>query len=344
MQGQRVVFTGTRQAAWEAFAVPDRPGPHEVLVRTRWSAVSAGTETAVYAGTHSGFRTPGAAYPRYPFYPGYSATGTVVAVGDAVRGLAPGQGVFLPGGHSSHLLWDTREPQFAPLPAGLPPDIGAFARLGTISLNGVRLAELSLGVTVAVLGAGLIGQLAAQLARLAGARPVVVVDRLGQRLEAARRCGLREVIDAATHDVLEAGRAQTGGRGFDVVIEATGAPAAIAQALALTAEYGRVVLLGSPRGRVEIDPYTHLHRPGITLVGAHERVTPRAASIHTRWTQQRNLELVLALLARGELAVEPLISHRLPAVRATEIHAALMRAPEDYLGVVLDWGAPDPPT
>ena len=339
MKGRRLAFTGVRQSSWEEFELPDAPGAHEVLVETRWSAVSAGTETAIYAGTHIGFSTPGAAYPRFPHYPGYAAVGTVLAAGDAVRDLAPGQAVCLPGPHSSHVVWDTRRPPLAPLPAGLAPDLAALARLATISLNGVRLGRVALGDAVAVLGGGLIGQFAAQFARLSGGRPVVLADLLPDRLRAARQCGLQTTVDAAGEDLPAAVRALTGGRGFAVVVEATGAPAAVAQALTLAADSGRVVLLGSPRGRVEIDPYHHIHRPGVTLVGAHERTTPAAETVHSSWTQQRNFEFILDLLAQGELVAEPLVSHRLPAARAPALFEGLVERPADYLGVLLDWRA-----
>jgi 2-desacetyl-2-hydroxyethyl bacteriochlorophyllide A dehydrogenase len=338
VKGRRLAFTGVRQSSWEEVELPDAPGAHEVLVETRWSAVSVGTETAIYAGTHIGFSTPGAAYPRFPHYPGYAAVGTVLAAGDAVRDLAPGQAVCLAGGHSSHVVWDTRRPPLAPLPAGLAPDLAALARLATISLNGVRLGRVALGDAVAVLGGGLIGQFAAQLARLSGGRPVVLADRLPDRLRAARQCGLQTTAAVAGED-LPAARELTGGRGFAVVVEATGAPAALTQALTLAADSGRVVLLGSPRGRVEIDPYHLIHRPGVTLVGAHVRTTPTAETVHSSWTQQRNFELVLDLLARGELVAEPLVSHRLPAAQAPALFERLVERPADYLGVLLDWRA-----
>jgi 2-desacetyl-2-hydroxyethyl bacteriochlorophyllide A dehydrogenase len=339
VRGRRVVFTGRRQAAWEAFDLPERPGPFEVLVETTWSAVSIGTELAVYTGTHIGFSIPGAAYPRYPHHPGYAATGTVLAVGTEVRDLVPGQAVCLPGRHATHTIWDARQPQLALLPAGLAPDVAALARLYTISLNGVRLGHVALGDAVVVLGAGLIGQCAAQLARLAGGRPVVVADRLPGRLEIARQCGLPDTVDVSQRDLAAAGRELTRGRGFDVVVEATGAPDVVARAFELAADFGRVVLLGSPRGRVELDPYTHIHRPGVTVVGAHERTTPRLETIDSRWTAQRNFDLVLDLLARGDLPGEPLITHRPAAVRAPEVYEALARDPADYLGVVFDWRA-----
>jgi 2-desacetyl-2-hydroxyethyl bacteriochlorophyllide A dehydrogenase len=339
MRARGIVFTGTRQAAWEDVDLPDQPGLREVLVETLWSAVSVGTETAVYAGTHIGFRTPGARYPRYPFRAGYAATGRVLAVGAAVQNLAPGQIVAFPGKHASHGVWNVDQEPVVPVPEGVGADVAALARLSTISLNGMRLARISLGDSVVVLGAGLIGQFAGQIAQLSGGHPVVLIDRIPARLAAARACGIAQTLDVTDQDAVEAGRELTGGRNFDVVVEATGAAPVVAQALQLAAQYGRVVLLGSPRGRVEIDPYANIHRPGVTVIGAHIATTPSAETIASRWTFRANFELVLDLMAERKLVVDPLITDRVPAEEASETYEAIVAHPDTHLGVLFNWRA-----
>ncbi len=328
MNARRIAFTGTRQAEWQNFELPEQPGPHEVLVKTLWSAVSIGTETAIYAG---------ARYPRYPYLAGYAATATVLAVGSEVQGLVPGQVVACAGKHATHDLWDIRQHPVVVLPEGVAADQAALTRIATISINGVRLPRISLGESIAVLGAGLIGQFAAQLGQLSGGWPVALVDRLPNRLEIAKACGIALLLDVSNRDLVPAGRDATGGRGFDVVVEATGAAPVVAQALELAARYGRVVLLGSPRGRVEIDPYANIHAPGVTVIGAHAATTPGAETVASRWTIRANFELVLDLLANGKLTVGPLISHRLPAADAVGVYEAIVTHPEEYLGVLFDW-------
>src|SRR4051794_10472732 len=135
MNGRRIAFTGTRKLEWEEFPLPDRLEPHQVLVKTLWSAGSAGTETAIYAGTHIGFRTPGSRYPKYPYLAGYAAAGTVLAVGPEVQGIAPGQIVSFPGKHASHGVWNVKDEPVVVVPENVGPDAAALARLGTISLN-----------------------------------------------------------------------------------------------------------------------------------------------------------------------------------------------------------------
>ena len=111
----------------------------------------------------------------------------------------------------------------------------------------------------------------------------------------------------------------------------------MSQALALAARFGRVVLLGSPRGRVEIDPYHHIHSPGVTIIGAHAATTPKVEGVASRWTEQANFELVIDLLATGKLVVEPLVSDRLPASEAIPTYEAIVTRPEEHLGVLFDW-------
>lgn len=337
IQARRIAFTGTRQAEWQDFELPEQLGPHDVLVKTLWSAVSIGTETAIYAGTHIGFRTPGSRYPKYPYLAGYAATGTVLAIGSEVTGMVPGQVVAFPGKHATHGVWDVRENPVLVVPDGVAPDQAALTRLGTISLNGIRLSRIFLGESVVVLGAGLIGQFAAQFSQLSGGWPVALVDRLPNRLEIAQACGVSLLLDVSNRDIVVTGRDVTKGRGFDVVVEATGAAPVVAQAFELAARYGRVVLLGSPRGRVEIDPYANIHSPGVTVIGAHAGTTPGVETIASRWTIQANFELVLDLLANGKLVVGPLISHRLPAAEAVRAYESLVTYPEQYLGVLFDW-------
>jgi threonine dehydrogenase-like Zn-dependent dehydrogenase len=149
--------------------------------------------------------------------------------------------------------------------------------------------------------------------------------------------GVSRVIDASEQDAVEAGREITRGRGFDVVVEATGAAPVVAQSLQSVARYGRVVLLGSPRGRVEIDPYHNIHSLGVTIIGAHANTTPGVETIASRWTVRANLQLVVDLLAADKLVVGPLISHRLRAEEAPATYEAIVARPEDHLGVLFGW-------
>jgi threonine dehydrogenase-like Zn-dependent dehydrogenase len=207
--------------------------------------------------------------------------------------------------------------------------------MAEIALTAVRVTPLQLGDAVVVYGLGLVGQFAAQLFRLNGGQPVIGVDRIPHRLDVAQTNGIIGV-NAAEVDVAAEVARLTGGRGAEVVVEVTGNPAVVSHSLELVARGGQAVLLGSTRGRVEIDPYSHIHRQGIRVIGAHETVreldfAPR------RWTQARNLQLLAELFGAGRLSSDGLISHTITPAEALSIYDALAERPQDYLGVLIDW-------
>ncbi len=336
MQAQRLLCRAIRQIEWETYELPDRPGPHEILIRSACSLISAGTEIAIYSGTHIGYTLPNAPFPRLPLPLGYALTGTIQAIGEDVTGWAIGDRVLAAAPHGDWALCDVRTTLVRPLPLGVSMAQGALARLGGISLMGVRLARISLGETVVVLGLGLIGQLAAQLSRLSGARPVIGVDPIPARVRIAGDHGIHAINpdEVSPHSIVSE---MTGGRMAEVVIEATGNPTVIATALELAAEGGRVVLLGSPRGKADIDVYSTVHRRGITLIGAHERLAAHAYTSQDPWTRERNQDLILGLLADGSLQSDGLIRHHIRPEEVPATYEALIKRPADFLGVLIVW-------
>src|SRR5438093_5312808 len=136
MNARQVVITEPYKVAVRDAELPD-PGPNQVLVRTAASFVSAGTELAVYTGTHQWLKDPNLPDWKFPFRPGYSAAGEVVAVGPGVEGLSPGDRVSYPGNHASaELLTLTHERgKLWKLPAGLPFDKAAVACVARYGLG-----------------------------------------------------------------------------------------------------------------------------------------------------------------------------------------------------------------
>jgi threonine dehydrogenase-like Zn-dependent dehydrogenase len=267
---------------------------------------------------------------------GDTAAGVVEAVGSQVTEFAAGDRVAAWVAHGDWGVCDLDSTLARPVPAGVSLEAAALALLADVSLLGVRQARITLGETVVVIGLGLVGQFAAQLARLSGARPVIGLDLLPPRLAAAEAHGARPVNPQA-EDARQAVAQATAGRMAEVVIEATGNPAAVPLALDLAAEAGRVVLLGSPRGKVEFDAYSTIHRKNIALLGAHTRLGAGVGGYRTPWTHARNVDLLLALLAEGSLRVDDLISHRIPPAAVFETYARLAERPQDFLGVVITW-------
>lgn len=333
---QRICFPALRQAAWEEFELPAAPGPHELAVDTVCSLISAGTELAIYTGSHMGFALPNPPFPLIPHYPGYALVGRVTAVGSAVEGVAAGQRVLAETGHATTAVVDTRRQPVFVLPESLSDAEGALLRMASIAMTALHRAPIGLGESVAVWGLGLVGQLAAQLYRLAGGRPVIGVDRVSARLELAAQAAI-EIVDASVADAVQALLDRTGGRGADVTIEATGNPTVVEPALTATAEGGRAVLLGSARGRAELDLYSTIHRKGLALIGAHERTQSIAATASPRLSRSRNLAVLAGLLAGGELRTAGLITDIIAPMDAPAMYASLATAPERHLGVLIDY-------
>lgn len=354
-----LVFPAPGEVALETFEVPD-PGRHQVLLRTTRSLVSAGTEV-------SGLLGGGAAPGRFPVRPGYSSVGVVVAAGAGVRGLAPGDRVLSGGRHASHVLLDV-DPEAAaegadardrpagrapargaggavPVPAGVGDDAAAFAVLGAVALHGFRKVAFQPGESCAVVGLGVVGQLLVQLARAAGARPVVGIDLVASRLERARTSGAHAVVDASGLDaagVEAAVLALTAGRGADVGFEATRTPQAFPALMRLAALGGRVVVVGSIHATAELRLFDDLQRKELTLIGAWQPRAPLAPHPYARWTQTANRALFLEQVRHGTLAVDHLISHRARPEDAPALYAEMAAGPGDWLGVVLVWDGAAP--
>jgi len=336
MQASRLVCKAIRHVEWETYEIPEPPGPHELLIKAACSLISAGTEIAVYSGSHIGYTLSDAPFPKLPCPMGYALAGTIHAVGREVTEWAVGDRVLAHAPHSDWALCDVRTTLARRLPSGVSMAAGALARLAGISMMGIRQARIALGETVVVFGLGLIGQFAAQLSRLSGGRPVIGVDLIPRRVQIAAASGIH-AIDANEVSVRDFVKEATNGRMAEVVIEATGNPQVIPMALDLAAEGGRVVLLGSPRGKVEIDPYSTIHRRGVTLIGAHDRLSEHPETLQDPWTRERNLDLVLDLLADGSLKADELISHRIRPEEIQETYEALIERPADFLGVLIEW-------
>jgi 2-desacetyl-2-hydroxyethyl bacteriochlorophyllide A dehydrogenase len=337
MQARRLMCTAVRRVEWETYEIPETPGPHEVLVRAACSLVSAGTEMAVYSGSHIGFTLPNPPeWLHFPIGLGYAMAGTIQAVGSEVGEWAVGDRALASARHGDWALCDVRAAIVRRLPAGVSMAEGVLARMGGISLVGVRQAGVALGETVVVLGLGLIGQFAAQLSRLAGARPVIGVDLIPDRVRVAAASGI-QAVNPDEVDVAQVVRDVTGGRMAEVVIEATGNPDVVPAALDLAVEGGRVVLLGSLRGKVEIDAYSTVHRRGISIIGAHDRLSAHPYTRRDPWTRERNLDLVLRLFADGSLQSEGLIGHRIRPDDVREMYELLVERPADFLGVLIEW-------
>ncbi len=280
---------------------------------------------------------------------GYSAAGRVLAVAPDVPGIAVGDLVACSGaGYANHA-----EVNFIPkhllakVPDGVTADQAAYGTLGCIAMHGVRQADLGLGDRVLIVGLGLVGLIAAQLARAAGARVFgtdldPVACRLAESLGVERavpRGSIEAVIDEAT-----------GGVGVDAVVICAAAASNDPIELAARAvrNRGRVVLVGTVGLTLPRDPfylkeielrYSRSYGPGRydPVYEEHGHDYPIG---YVRWTEQRNLGEFLRLVQEGRVDVGTLTTHRLPVDEAADAYALISGKAQDTtrpIGVLLQY-------
>jgi threonine dehydrogenase-like Zn-dependent dehydrogenase len=335
--GCRVVFGGVRTVILEAQSRPT-PAAREVCVRTEYSLISPGTELALYEGTHAGLADPEIAFAKYPHRPGYTAIGRVEACGELVRGLAPGDRIFFLGRHESWSCWDPDEMLWLPFPPGLTLSqalMGRMVQIAATSWWALRHPP----VRAVVVGAGLVGVLAAQVLQVQGVAEVVVQDLNPARLGLAARCGVARVALGSGANLAAARTELTGEP--DAVIEATGVPEMVAAALVAVRKRGDVILLGSPRGALAVDLYKHIHRKGVALIGAHEAMLPDRAPTGEP-SRQALLGQAFEWLRQGTVRVDGLVTHTARPADLVSVYDRISRDKTHVLGVVIDWTKPDP--
>lgn len=325
----RVVFTGKQEASLEPFE-PGRPGPGQVLVRTRKTLISTGTECIVFNRLFE----PGTgweAWVRYPFYPGYCLVGEIADVGEGVEGWKTGDRVAARRGHASaHVL---RAGDCVPVPDGLKDEEAVWFALAKIAAMGARCAEYRLGAAVAIIGAGPIGQMSVRWAAAAGAEPVIVIDSVPRRLEWAADGGATATV-AGNLDAAAAGAiAANGGRKPEIVVDTTGNAAVFAGALRLAADRGTVVILGDTGTPSEQRLAHDLVTRGLRVVGAHD------THDSPDWNLRSISRLFFRLARAGRFRLAGLNTHIFPPAEARRAYELATSRRAETMGILFDWTA-----
>lgn len=318
------------------------PAPNQILIECEASAISAGTELAVYTGSHQWLKDPKMTDWKFPFRPGYSAAGRVVAVGSDIVGCSPGDRVSYPGNHASHELMTIghERGRWWKMPEGLTADKAALACISRYGLGGVLRAGLTLGRSVAVLGQGIIGQFALRCALAAGCNPVVGIDSVLMRRKAATAAGADFVIDPTAGDAKQQLQTLLNARGAEIVIDATGVPDAVPVAMGMACDAGQVVVVGSPRGIAkDVNFYDDLHRRYIEVCGAHGNMLfePSHRRLAGDWDIHKAQRWLLASLASGRLSTEKLVTHTIEPEGIGAAYEGLLKDKDNYLGVIVRW-------
>ena len=292
-----------------------------------------------------------------PQSPGYSSAGTVIAVGEGVTDLQPGDRVACAGaGFAVHAevacvprLLMARIPQRGPMVGSgtdVPFDEAAFATLGAVALHGIRTSEARLGDTVAVIGLGLLGQLTVQLLKAAGCR-VLGMDLNAGRADLARKMGAEGAASSAS--ALRDLCAETSrGLGVDVVLitAETSSSDPVNLAGAIARDRAIVVAVGTVGMDIERKAYyekeldfriSRSYGPG-RYDTAYEQKGRDYPIGYVRWTETRNMDAFVRFLAEGKLDVNALITHRFPIERAQSAYDLITgKSREPFLGLVIQY-------
>jgi len=267
----------------------------------------------------------------YPIKYGYASVGEIEAAGPEVETLRPGDLVFALHPHQDRYVIPAR--LAVPLPAGLDPAAGVFVANLETAVNVLLDTPLRFGETAVVFGQGVVGLLITMLLRRAGARDIIAVDPVPARRERALAAGAGVAL-APDDDLAQRVRERTGGRGADVAIEASGAPAALGQALAVLAVQGTAVVASWYGTKpVALDLGSDFHRRRLRIISSQVGTIDPALS--PRWTHERRRDLVCALLE--ELLLPGLVTHRVPFIRAAEAYRLIDTRPAEVLQVVLEY-------
>lgn len=345
--GRLVRFTSPRKAEivdFEEYSL----APGDIRIGTLLSGISAGTELTAYRGTNPylSHRWDGdqrlfvAGEPTHSFPLdgwGYEEVGQVTEVGDDGDKDLLGERVWGAWGHRTSAVRTADWVRQRLMPEGSSETAGIFAKIGAIALNAVLDADIHVGETVVVFGAGVPGQITAQLARLNGGS-VVVVDPISSRLDLAAQLGASHVLDPAAEDVAGSIRDITDGRGADVAIEMSGSQQALQEAIRTVSYSSRVIASGFYQGgATPVRLGEEFHHNRVSIIGS--QISGVAPALQHRWDEIRMSRTALELERDGKLQLAPLVTHTIAAEQAAEAFEMLDSTAGDVLQVVLNYRA-----
>jgi len=327
-----VVFPEPKRVEIREMTVPD-VGSDQVGIRTSFSGISQGTERWALMGRYGHYDVDYSAY--FPCSPGYQAAGIVEEVGSKVTDVQPGDHVFTMGthfddpdhkypgpcqaSHSGYLVAAASEVW------RVAPEVdlagASLFHMAGVARHGIRLTGVAEGDLVAQIGLGMIGQMAAQAARRVGAR-VIATDLIPERVALAEQHSADRAVDGNVESLEDVVRAEAP-EGADVAIDTTGVSSMFDRCLGLIREEGRIAMQGYYPDPISIDFHpTHLRRPLV--------------SFPCGWDDQFN-DVLADDMATGRIAIDPLITHRIPFSEAESAYELVVEHPERSMAMVFDW-------
>jgi len=278
-----------------------------------------------------------------PLPMGYCNVGEILEIGPGVDGFSAGDRVASNGHHAEAVC--VSKNLAAKIPANVSDEEAAFTVIGAIGLQGLRLAQPTLGENFVVTGLGLIGLITVQLLKAHGCR-VMGIDFDKEKLELAKQFGAETVNLSEREDPISAASVFSRSRGMDGVIitASTKSNEPVHQAARMCRKRGRIILIGVVGLELSrSDFYEKELSFQVSCSYGPGRYDPEYEEKgkdyplgYIRWTEQRNFEAVLYMLSEGRLNVKPLISHRFPFDQAEKAYAILGEK-DPSLGILLQY-------
>ena len=298
-----------------------------------------GSDVALMAGTHP--------YAVYPVIPGHELGGRVLEVSAGSR-ITPGLrvavrptlscgvcasckddrpnhcpeirvlGVHLDGGMAEEMIAPLD--LLYPVAADLSVDHAAMVEPAAVAVHACRQAGLQAGMSLAVIGSGVIGMFVIQVARAWGCGPVLAIDRLPSRLKICEGLGADAVVNNAEDSAVDRG-AELCPDGFDVVMDMVGRQETLSDAAALAKRGGTIVPVALPHQAIQFD-FEPVYRKELRIVSSR--------------LYNQDFEVALALIASGDVNPEPIITHHFPLAEAERAFALLVEHPEEAIKIIIE--------
>ncbi len=337
-----------------------RAGTGEIVVEAELSGISSGTEMFLYRGTYPNFKLrKWAQWREYPVYPGYELVGRVVEVGPpafaacssaSVGSLQPSAGVVIAdtdefqvgdrviclGTHQEY----TKVPATlaAKIPDAVTDEQATLAVLGTTTMHSTRRLQLEYGAAVAVIGMGVVGNLALQHARLGGAAKTIALDLDQARLELVSKVGADHTVQVGVEDPVELVFKYTDYMGADAVVEASGAEGTLQLALEIMRDRGTVELLGWRTQESSFEVGDLYFKEGKIIATRAIGPDPGLPYSYVRWGYDQSLRLAVDLIADGRLKADFFEPSRFPYKDIKEVYNQIHRDPTSIgLQAILIW-------
>ncbi|MFN3699288.1 MAG: zinc-dependent alcohol dehydrogenase [Dictyoglomus sp.] len=343
MKGLRIIVPKEREIIFEEFEIEENKiKEDEALVENIYTMISPGTELSIYTGIDPEVYVPNS-WCHYPFKPGYIGVGRIIKVGKEVIDLKEGDVIYYFSNHTSHSIiraGNTVDKSFfVKVSSEIDLKLVPITKFGTIALTSLRVSSFDSGDRVLIVGLGLVGNLAAQIFKIAGGK-VIGVDLSKKRIEIAKKIGIDEIINSSEVDVKEKIMELTNREGVDIAVDAVGDSKIIIEISEFVKDMGEIILLGTPRRSYETDitPLLRaIHLRWITLKGALEWCFPLYKCIGNKFSYEKNSLYILDLIREKKLVVKDLITHIVKPQDFKSAYEGLLNNKEEYLGVLIEW-------